>query len=240
MLKSGITTIVALAALIAASAALGQSATGSGGKEARDPARTESQGVAAGAARADMASNLSFEDPLRRRIETHGTRVGADELAKAEVRIDQTAQEVDHTASAQGEVRVAQRLAAEFGMNSDAIQVEKNALGASWGNLMIAHSISANSNADVTVASLLDLRRSGTGWGRIAAGLDLRLGSVVSAIRNEGRVASGIAWPAGHVQPMRGPGARVGVSTGLGGGLDMGHGRAGLGEGVRAGVKVRP
>ena len=39
------------------------------------------------------------------------------------------------------------------------------------------------------VEQLVQMRNDGMGWGRIAAGLDLRLGSVVSAVKAEGRVA---------------------------------------------------
>jgi hypothetical protein len=88
----------------------------------------------------------------------------------------------------------------------------------------------------------MGMKHDGMGWGQIAAGLDLNLGSVVSAVKAEGRVASGVGRPDGKIAPMRGLGARVGVAGGNAGlHAGVGHGAAGAaGAGVGVGVKIKP
>src|SRR6185503_7077581 len=118
-----------------------------------------------------------------------------------------------------GSTTVAGRLAAEFGMTTDELMSEHQAIGCSWGDLMIAHSLHANAGAEASVAQLIQLRREGTGWGQIAAGLGLKLGQVVSAVQAEGKVASGLAKPDGKVAVIRGDGTRASAGAGASAGV---------------------
>jgi len=179
-------------------------------------------------------------EALKRKIEEQGAKVSADARAKAEVQINSSSRDIDQHASLGGEAKIAGRLADEFGISADAILAEKAALGATWGELTIAHSIAANSNSEVTVEQLLALRKEGMGWGRIAAGLDLKLGTVVSGIRAESQVARGIVRADGKVAAMQGAGARGGLGANAGLHTGVGKGKAGVGAGVGAGVKVKP
>src|SRR5207302_1266263 len=90
---------------------------------------------------------------------------------------------------------------------------EQQQLDASWGALTIAHTLDANASTDLTVAQLVAMHDHGTGWGQIAAGLGLRLGDVVSAVRSEARVAAGSAAADGHVAAIHGAGARAGLGA---------------------------
>src|SRR5207244_1169896 len=118
--------------------------------------------------------------------------VSAAARAKAEARLEASAKRADDEAKATGDAKVAARLATEFGMTAEALMAEKNDLSTSWGQLMIAHSLAANSKTDLTVAQLIQLRGE-MGWGQIAAGLGLKLGETVSAVRAESKVATGTA-----------------------------------------------
>jgi hypothetical protein len=239
----------ALATALAVGAALAQSATGSSGTEARGSATSETQSAASGgAARVDAQvsadAKASADAALRKQIEEKGARAKAEDRGKMEAQLDADALETEHAASAQGDARIVARMAQEFGLTSDELMAEKSALSTSWGNLIIAHSIAANSKTDITVATLIGMKHDGMGWGQIAAGLDLNLGSVVSAVKTEGRVAAGIGRPDGKVASMRGLGARVDVAGGNAGlHAGVGHGAAGAagrGVGLGAGVKIKP
>jgi hypothetical protein len=104
---------------------------------------------------------------------------------------------------------------------------------------MIANSLAANATDGATVQQLLALKSEGRGWGEIAAGLGLELGSVVSGVQAETRVAKGLAKADARVAAMRGEGARtrvgatVGVGAGIGHGAVNAHGHTGVGVGVK-------
>jgi len=90
-----------------------------------------------------------------------------------------------------GDTRVARFLAVEFGMSEEAIIAQKRYLGASWGNLTIAHTLAASGNHGMTVAQVLQLHDRGMGWGQVAAGLRFKLDDAVRAVDAESRVARG-------------------------------------------------
>src|SRR5262249_27690436 len=140
---------------------------------------------------------------LRQQMETRAAKVSARAKARAELRIDAAAKRVDQEAAAAGDP-VANRLASEFGMTVDALEAEKNQLGASWGQLMIAHTLMANATSGATVAQLVQLHADGMGWGQIAAGLGLKLGDVVSAVNAEQRVAAGLTKADGKAAVIHG------------------------------------
>jgi hypothetical protein len=82
-------------------------------------------------------------------------------------------------------------LGAEFCVSEEAIVTERQDLGASWGNLTIAHTLAASDKQGMTVTQVLQLHDRGMGWGQIAAGLGFRLDDAVRAVNAESRVARG-------------------------------------------------
>ena len=212
-----------------------------GGSSAAAPAEQASptaQAAVDAQAQADAQAKIEARQTMDR-IKERGAKVSKEARAKAESRIDAVSQKTGEEAAVQGSAKVAGRLAAEFGMSADEIAAEQQALGCSWGALMIAHSLDANTSADVTVAQLVQLHKEGTGWGQIAAGLGLKLGHVVSAVQAEGRVAAGLAKPDGKVAVIRGDGARANVGAGAAAGAAAGGVSAATRTGVGVGVKIK-
>lgn len=219
---------MSVTALLAAPLATAHSA-GATGQARADAAPAE----AIARAEAKAATDLQV---ARQAIEKRAAHVPAKALAKAEAQLQLTARRVDAGAEAQGNTVVAKRLATEFGMSTEALLAEKAALGVSWGHLMIAHALDANATTDVTVEQLITMHAEGMGWGRIAAGLGIELGSAVSSVNAEARVAQGLAKADGRVSAMRGEGARAGVRGGVTAGLGAANGRTGVGAGVGVGI----
>ena len=236
--------LVAIGLLCAGSAfAQGSSAGGSAGAQASGSAEVKAatpEAQAAANVAADAQARAEFERQ-KKAIAEKGAKVSAKTRAKAEAQLTTAASEVNGTAEKQGEAKVATRLASEFGGTGEAMIAERQNLDASWGDLMIAHTLSANSKTDITTSQLIEMKKDGTGWGQIAAGLGLELGSVVSGVNTEGRVASGLARADGKVALMRGEGARAGIGSALGIKAGAGQGKGanvGAGLGVGAGVKI--
>ncbi len=102
------------------------------------------------------------------------------------------AKQVDEQATRAGDPAVAGRLASDFGLSSDALMAEKTRYNVGWGDLMIAHTLGSNTLTGVTVDEIFVMRTTDAmGWGQIANGLDLKLGGVVSAMKSQGKVATG-------------------------------------------------
>jgi hypothetical protein len=196
--------------------------------------------LAASLAHAHHASTETSSE-LRGEIEAKGSKVSATSRAKAEAKMDVSMKNVDSEAE-KGEAKVAGRLATEFGTTAEALMLEKTELGTSWGHLMIAHTLAANSATEVTAAQLVTMQKDGMGWGQIAAGLGLTLGEVVSAVNAESRVARGLLAADGKVAVARGPGAKVQTGAGVkaNAASQAGGARVGAGVGVDAGVKIKP
>jgi|SRR5437762_430804 len=171
---------------------------------------------------------------LRERLEKKAAKVPAQARTKAETQLTATVEQVNQNSAADGEATVATRLATEFGISPEAIVDERKTLDVSWGQLMIAHTLTANSSAGVTIEQLVAMNKDGMGWGQIAAGLGLQLGSVVSSVNAESRVAHGLDKADGRVAVMRGEGARPGTSIGIG--AQAGKGAVGAGAGL--GLKI--
>lgn len=98
-----------------------------------------------------------------------------------------------------GETRVASLLGLEFGMSEEAVAAQQGTLGASWGDLTIAHTFAASDKPGMTVAQMLQLHARGMGWGQVAAALRFQLADAVRAVTAESRVARGRAKPDGKV-----------------------------------------
>jgi hypothetical protein len=145
--------------------------------------------------------------------------------------------EIDTEANAKGKATAAGRVAPEFGMTGDALVAEADQFGAGLGEVVIAHTLMANSKTTVTMDQLFALRKDGMGWGQIAQGMNLRLGEVVSAVMSEGRVAQGSVKADGKVAMIHSGSTQAGTHAGLGAAVKAGHtGAAGsMGVGAKVG-----
>lgn len=191
----------------------------------------------------DAAAKARLE-AIRQRLLDRSAKVSVESRTRAEGQIEASAKEIDAHASGDGETKVAGRLGKEFGMTGDAVIAEKQSLGASWGDLTIAHALAANATSGATVNDLVALKQDGMGWGQIAAGLGLKLGAVVSGVKAESQVARGLAKADGHATaalhgaaPRADAGAKVGANAGVGKGVSAG---AGVNAGVKVGGKIKP
>jgi hypothetical protein len=145
-------------------------------------------------------------------IRERAARVNEKATMKWDSDVAASVEQADRAGAADGQ-QIATRLGTEFGVSPDAITAEKSDLHTSWGELMIAHTLMANSTTDVTAKDLFDLRAQGMGWGQIAIGMGFRLGDAISAVKAEGRVASGLDKADGKVAAIRGPSAKSGPAA---------------------------
>jgi hypothetical protein len=229
-------TLGLLAAGVAvARGAEAESATSAQGKmQVAGAAAGHAGSAATASAEADGASRAKLDAIVAR-----GARASEKERARTEARLAAAADRVDRVAG-RGEGEVAARLAAEFGVAADVLTAEKTDWKIGWGELMIAHTLAASATAQgITVAEIVDLRADGTGWGQIAAGLEMSLGAVVGAVRSEARVASGEVRADGSVAAIRGErsvAAGASASAAARGGL--GTGSLGAGASAASGASV--
>jgi hypothetical protein len=133
-------------------------------------------------------------------IEERSAKVSSQQRAQADNNLMATARKVDHGAAKAGETAVATRLATEFGLAPEDLINERTKYKTGWGELVIAHTLAASMQGGMTADQLYGLRKSGMGWGKIAAGLGLSLQQTVSAVSAEGQVALGLAKPDGKVK----------------------------------------
>jgi hypothetical protein len=226
--------------LLAAQIALAQTSgttTQAKGQSAADVVTPPAQATAATNATTDAKTQLDLK-LWKDRIEKKAARTSAQSRTKAETQIATTVQQVNEQSATDGETVVATRLASEFGTTADALIAERSTLGTSWGQLMLAHTLAVNTTTGVTVEQLITLNKDGMGWGQIAAGLGLHLGSVVSSVNAESRVAHGLEKADGRVVAMRGEGARVGTNAAVNAGLGAQAGKTGVNAGAGLGVKI--
>lgn len=188
------------------SAAKGEAAAQSGAATTVATPAAEAEATTNAAASADAAARARFE-----RIRSLGARASQKARTEAESRIDAASQTIEKTVALDGNARVAERFAAEFGTTPEALVAERAELETSWGELVIAHTIQA-SRTDLTVAELVAMREE-MGWGQIAAGLGMKLGDVVSAVRAESRAVNGETTADGRVATIRGGRVSGGASA---------------------------
>lgn len=183
-------------------------------------------------------------------IKERAAKVNQKASAKFDADASASVKATDEAGATDG-AKVAERLGSEFGISTDALTAEKTDLNTSWGELMIAHTLMANSTTGVTAKDLMDLRAQGMGWGQIAVGMGLRLGDVISAVKAEGRVAKGLDKADGKVATIHGVGAKsgmgatkanthasakIGVKADAAAGGATEHAKVGVGAGVGAGA----
>ena len=130
-------------------------------------------------------------------IRDRGETMPVDLRHDVEKRIRVTIERVNKEAAEKGQAAVAARLASEFGLTTDALLDQKGDRGLSWGELVIAYTLLANSKDKVTLPDLANLRSEGLSWGAIAFGLRFHLEDLEDAIKAEGRVAMGLSKPDG-------------------------------------------
>ena len=172
--------------------------------------------------------------PAMDRVKERGMKASAKERADVEKKLDDVEKQIE-TEAQKGEPAVAERMAADFRVTPDALIAEKSQYGRGWGELTVAHTLMANAKSDATISDLFALRSQGMGWGVIAAGLDLKLGDVVPAVKGEQRVAAGLEKGDGKpamIHPMTekvsAKGAAKGqvkgteAAAGTGAGVDLG------------------
>ncbi len=155
---------------------------------------------------------------LRDGLEKRAERVSAQTRANAERRLLAAIARVDEIAK-EADGMVGKRIATEVGASVSALSEEKSALGASWGELLLAHLLSANARASVSPVQLVRWHHEGTPWSTLTAGLGLAIYPTVNAMDEEARVACGTARPDGRLAAIYGEGAR-----GAAPGLDVGPG----------------
>ena len=97
------------------------------------------------------------------------------------------ARAAEHSSSA-----VAARAASEFSVTSESLLEAKGTHGWSWGEVLIAYTLLANSTQGVTLQDVADLREDGFGWASIAYGLQFRMEDFEDALKEQGRVAVGV------------------------------------------------
>jgi len=169
-------------------------------------------------------------------IRARAKTLSAKDNEASESKIDATIKDVDAEAAKEGS-NVPDRLAKQLGMTPDALASEKAKFGTGFGGLMIAHLLLSKepSASTVTLDDLFKMHEEGMGWGQIAHGMGLKLGGLVSAAKNEGRVATGNgkAASAGPHGAMGSNGASGAMEHGksamvpghMGGGSAVGHGK---------------
>ena len=207
------------------------------GTTGADATGTADASARAAQARATGATDAAVEpSATRHAIEIRAATVSPKAATKTDSRLAAIARRVDADAATQGSRTVAARLAARFGTTAAELRAEKAASGASWGQLMIAHALAEKAGPPVTAEALIAMHEDGMGWGRIAAGLGLKLGAAVRGVRASAHATQGVAKADGHVSATRGSCARAGAHGGVRGGLVAANVRAGAGAGVGAGM----
>lgn len=191
LLGSMIATAFAAAALAQTSdpASADKGASASTTPAPATPAATPAPDVSV--APAAQTTKAPASTPAMDRVKERGMKVSAKERADVDKKLDDLEKQIEDEVM-KGEPAVAERMASDLGVTADALTAEKSQYGRGWGELTVAHTLVANAKTDATLSDLFALRTQGLGWGVIAAGMDLKLGDVVSAVRSEQRVAAGL------------------------------------------------
>ncbi|MGE5178213.1 MAG: hypothetical protein ACM3PF_03875 [Bacteroidota bacterium] len=189
-------------------------------------------------ASATTPDNAKAEARLKA-IRDRAAKMPAKDREEIDKKLDTNSKDVDVEAVTNGDATVADRFAAEFGVTSDALLAERTQYNVGWGEIMIAHTLLANAPSGTTIDQLYTMHQDGMGWGQIAYGMGLRVGSVAAAMKTETLVARGTVKPHGKAAKIA-SNTRVASAAGA-------HARAGrvnassnvsTGATTGAGVKV--
>ena len=151
-------------------------------------------------------------DPLTK-IREEGKKLDAKADAKATAAIDVAVNDVEKNASTDGDQKIAERLGGEFGVTPETLIGEKNDLKVSWGQRMLARTLTANSATELSTRQMFDLRNEGMSWPQIASGMGLKLGEVLNAAKAEAKVAKGLSKADGKVAVVHGEGSKSGPAA---------------------------
>jgi len=184
------------------------------------------------------AHDQADTDPSLKAIRDRAKSASPKASAAVDKKLTKVSAGIDAQASAKGKAGAAGRVAPEFGMTGDALVAEADQFGAGLGEVIIAHTLLANSKTTVTMDQLFAMRKDGMGWGQIAQGLNLRLGEVVSAVMSEGRVARGAAKADGKAAMIHSGSTHADTHAGMGAGVHAGHTGVGAAGSVGVGAKV--
>ena len=138
-----------------------------------------------------------------RAIRNRAGSMPVDARIDMDKRIAATIEHVNERAAGKSSSAVAARAAAEFSVTSESLLETKGTHGWSWGEILIAYTLLANSTQGVTLQDLADLREDGFGWASIAYGLQFRMEDFEDALKEQGRVAMGLNQAAGTADPAR-------------------------------------
>jgi hypothetical protein len=150
-------------------------------------------------------------DPLTQ-IRDQGKKLDASADKKASAAIEAAVNDVEKNVATDGDQKIAERLAGEFGVSVEMLTAEKAALKVNWGQLMLARTLLANSSTELSTRQLFDLRNEGMSWAQISSGMGLKLGEVLNAAKAEAKVAKGLSKPDGKVAVVHGSGSKAGLS----------------------------
>ena len=194
-----------------------------------------------GSASTSMQSSATVEgqgdaDASLQAIRDRAKHASPKGRATVDKKLTKISGDIDTEANAKGKAGAAGRVAPEFGMTGDALVAESDKFGAGLGEVVIAHTLMANSKTTVTMDQIFALRKDGMGWGQIAQGMNLRLGEVVSAVMSEGKVAQGTAKATGKVAMIHS--GSTGASTHAGMGASVKAGNTGAAGSMGVGAKV--
>ena len=139
----------------------------------------------------------AMKDAKLEEIRTRAREMQPSKRESVEKQLLTSSKRVDTEAAKMGEIPVRDRLAAEFGMEPENLAAQREHFGMGWGELMMAHTLVANSNGELTIEQIDALRKEGLGWGELAHGLGLNTTGFVTAVKNEVSVARGTAKPDG-------------------------------------------
>lgn len=171
--------------LLAAAAAQAQTTTAPPTDPAPPAAVQPAEQAAPQAADATAKANEKLA-----KIRERGATLDLNERQSFEERLEKEKLVIDLEGTSKGDATVAERLAGDLGVSAEVLTAEKAQYQTGWGDLTIAHLLKSNV-PDVTLDGLFQLRKEGQGWGQIAHGLDLKLGPLLSAVKSQGKVATG-------------------------------------------------
>jgi hypothetical protein len=126
-------------------------------------------------------------------IRSRGESMPIDRRIDIDKRVAATVDRVNKQAEGKGQSAMAARLAPELAMSTETLLDEKAKNGFSWGEMVIAETLLANSTEAVKLSDLATLRGDGLSWAAIAFGLGFHLEDFEDAVKAQGKVAMGLS-----------------------------------------------
>jgi hypothetical protein len=196
--------------------------------KADDAAMIQAQAHDEAQARADL-------DRTRQALKARAAKVSAKAQQKADEKFQAAMEKTNASVQADGEAAVAGRLAQEFRTDADVWISARKATGLSYGELLIAHTIAANTKG-VALSQIVALRSEGMGWAQMASGIGMDLNSAVRAVNGEMVVAQGAAKADGNVTAIRADSVPAAAGLGIGVGANTATQGLGVNGGLGLGV----